>query len=282
MELHAPETVESAIQILSSRKDALPLAGGQEIVAGMNSGALSPSCVVSLAKIPALRGIRAGADGSVTIGAMVTHREIAASEVLTGGQTVLGMAARELAHPSIRNAGTIGGAVCQADPKFDYPAGLVAAAAEVELTGPDGVRLLAAGEFFLAEKVSALAQGEIVTAVRLPPSGGSAGAYVKFSRVDTDYAILSVAVVLQSQGGVCKALRIALGSCGPVPVRSEKAEAALIGTALGDDDIAQAAAWLVAECAPRDDIRASADYRRMLVPGLLRRAIRKAQGESGQ
>jgi carbon-monoxide dehydrogenase medium subunit len=136
-----------------------------------------------------------------------------------------------------------------------------------------------AGEFFVDYLTTAVEPGEIVASIRLPAGPAAARAhYEKFSRVDGDFAILSVAVVLGLSGKTCSHARIALGAAGPTPVRSEDAEAALVGREITDATIQAAAAALAERCDPIDDFRGSAAYRLRIMPRLVRRAILTAIG----
>ena len=178
--------------------------------------------------------------------------------------------------------GTIGGSIGHGDPQADYPGALVALDAAVEVQGPEGARTVAAGDFFVDYLETALLPGELITAVTLPPPpAGACGAYEKFARVEGDYATVSVAAVVAMEDGRCSYARVALGSCGPTPVRAAAAEERLTGSALADSDIAEAAAILREECDPVDDVRGSGEYRMMLVEPLLGRALRAAAAKGG-
>jgi carbon-monoxide dehydrogenase medium subunit len=277
MNYHEPTTIEEAATLLAADEDARPLAGGATLVAMMNAELVEPTALVSLRRIASLDGITTAGDGTVTIGAMTSHHAIAGTEALDGGQAVVRAAARVIGHPAIRNMGTIGGAIAHADPAADYPAALVAAGAIVEAFGSGGVRDIAADDFFVDFLETSLAAGELVSAVRLPAApAGATSAFEKFARVDGDFATLSVAVVVAMDGGACGHVRVALGSAGPTPVRADAADAALLGTALDAAAIAAAAEILVAASDPLDDVRGSAEYRLMLIPVLLERAIGRA------
>ncbi len=278
MTYHEPVTIEEAAALLAADEDARPLAGGATLVAMMNAELVEPTALVSLRRIAALDGLSAAGDGTVTIGAMTTHHALANTEALDGGQAIVRRAARVIGHPAIRNMGTIGGAIAHADPAADYPAALVAAGATIEAFGPGGTRDIGADEFFVDFLETSLELGELVSAVRLPASPqGATSAYEKFARVDGDFATLSVAVVMTMDGGTCSHLRVALGSAGPTPVHAVSAEDALVVTALDDDAISAAAAILIEASDPLDDVRGSSEYRMMLVPELLRRAIARAK-----
>ncbi len=282
MEFHGPSTVDEAVSLLAADEEARCLAGGATLVAMMNADLLMPSALVSLRHIEALRGISAGADGGLRVGAMTTHREVAHATGLYGAHALLAGTARVIGHPAIRNMGTIGGSIGHGDPQADYPGALVALDAAVEVQGPEGARTVAAGDFFVDYLETALLPGELITAVTLPPPpAGACGAYEKFARVEGDYATVSVAAVVAMEDGRCSYARVALGSCGPTPVRAEAAEERLTGSALEDADIAEAAAILREECDPVDDVRGSGEYRMMLVEPLLGRALRAAAAKGG-
>ncbi len=279
---HRPSTIEDAVSILSADGGARPLAGGQTLVAMMNGGLLEPTALVSLRAIAALRIFEVGAAGT-RIGAMVSHCDVERDARLIRGLAVVREAASHIAHPAIRSFGTMGGAVSHADPNADYPPALVAADASMVASGPSGRRSIPAQEFFLDYLTSALEPGEILTEIVLPSGlsdAGAVGVYEKFARVDGDYATVSVAAVLTMNEGTCKSARIAIGSCGPTPLRSDESDAALVGTSLDDASVAKAGAILAASADPVDDVRGSADLRRKVIPRLLRRALDRAIAKS--
>src|SRR5690606_7592503 len=154
-----------------------------------------------------------------------------------------------IAHPPIRNMGTIGGAICHADPAADYPPALVAAGASIEITGREGRRTVAAGEFFVDYFTTAVEAAEIVTAIDGPrPAERSAGHFLKYARVDGDYATVSVAGILAMNGGTCSAAQFAIGACAATPVRAPEAEQALVGSKLDKAALDAAAAALLELC----------------------------------
>ena len=273
-----PMSVSEAVALLAADTEARCLAGGATLVALMNARLVEPSRLVSLAAVEELAGFDRAPDGTVRIGAMRRHRETAFECDLRDGQRVVGEAAAHIANPTVRNMGTIGGAVCFADPAADYPPALIAADATIELAGPDGPRTVPAADFFTDWYETALAPGEIVTAVTLPPAPqGSVGLYHKLARVSGDFAIASVAVTLRLQDGRCDHIRLAVGGCGPTPIRLAEVDDMLLGTDLADDTVGDAGRCLAQACDPVDDVRASADYRRLVVPRLVRRALAEAK-----
>lgn len=272
-----PNTIDEAITELAADDGAKCFAGGATLVAMLNAGLLQPTRLVSLAGIADLQGIAAAPDGRTKIGAMTSHATVACDRRLVGGLSVVREAAAQIAHPAIRNMGTIGGAIAHADPSGDYPGALMAAGAEVEIAAPHGRRTCAIDDFFVDYLTSALAHGEVITAIMLPtPLPGERSAYVKFSRVDGDYATVSVGVRLSWADGTCAAIRIAAGSCGPVPIRVPDAERSLVGTHINADALRAVSQAYVDAADPIDDLRGTAEYRLMLIPGLIERAVRGA------
>ena len=233
MDFVAPTTLNEAIRALEL-EDARCLAGGQSLVAMMNLGLVSPSRLVSLRKIELLKGIERQ-HGGLKIGAMVTHETLAALE----DHHLLAQVARGIAYPAIRAWGTIGGSVAHADPAADYPVALLTLEATIEVESSKGSRRIAARDFFRGLFETALQKGEIVTAIHVPPQRGKA-AYEKLSLVAGDFAILSVAAA---------GSRVVVGGYGPAPMLLEDA----------------------GKVEPMRDQRASADYRRKVLPELVRR-----------
>ena len=275
---HLPETVEQALEFLNAQEEALPLAGGATLVALMNARLATPPHLVSLRGIAELRTVRREADGSLRIGAMRRHGETAEQAELQDGQRVLSEAAAQIANPTVRNMGTIGGSISFDDPAADYPPALVAADAVIEIAATEGRRLVPAGEFFLDWYETALQPGELVTAVLLPPApAGSLGHYEKLARVTGDFAIASVALQLGMAEGHCTHFRLAVGGCGPAPVRLTEAEQGLLGGDLSDTALRSFAAAIAEALDPPDDIRASADYRRKVVPRMIAKAVGEAK-----
>lgn len=284
---HKPETLDQAIALLAAAgEDGRPLSGGATLVAMINAKLVQPASIVSLSGIEELKTISRAGDRTARIGAMRRHRQTAFESDLRGAQEVVSKAARQIANPPVRNMGTIGGSVAFADPAADYPPSLVAADASIELSGPDGKRVVPAEEFFLGWYETALEPGEIISAIILPPGPENAvGHYEKLCRVAGDFALASVALVAGfDPDGSVSSLRIAVGGCGGGPVRVPAAEDAVIGRVPEKDVVAAAAALLVEELDPVDDVRGSADYRLQVVPGLLDRAMAaaKAQWEGNQ
>jgi aerobic carbon-monoxide dehydrogenase medium subunit len=267
LEFVSPTTLNDAYRALDD-DEARCLAGGQSLVAMMNLGLATPSRLVSLRHIDSLRGITRAVDGSLRIGAMTTHAELAALDASGAGPALLAKAAGVVAYPAVRACGTLGGSVAHADPAADYPVALTAAGASVEIGSAHGIRSVEARAFFRGIFETALEKGEIVTAVHVPAGAPDAGAaYEKLSLVTGDFAIVSVAAIAGRTADV------AVGGCGPKPLFA-------LDVDVTDAGLAAATRRLVEESDPPDDQRASAAYRRKVLPALLRRAVRTALGRT--
>lgn len=266
--MYHPRTVDEALALLAQDPEARPMSGGATLVAMINARVLEPAALVSLSRIDELKGIAVLPDGRVRIGAFTRHREMAACALALGEATVVRHAATQIANATVRNMGTMGGAIGHADPGVDYPAALVAARAEVEIASTAGRRTLPAAEFFVDWYTTALEPGELVSAVLLPRPGAGTGLYVKHMRVAGDFATASVAVCRNADGR----LRVAVGGCGPTPIAADEVDALLSadGSAAA---LARAGALLQQRADPLDDVRGSAEYRRLLIPRLLARAV---------
>jgi len=282
MEFHEPRSVSEAIALLAENDEAICLAGGASLVAMMNARLVEPEELVSLRYIEEITGILPDRDGSVRIGAMTTHERIADYSGFRGGQSVIALAASRIGHPAIRAMGTIGGAVSLADPAADYPPALIACGARIEIAASAENHDVAAEDFFRGYFDTALKPGEIVTAVSVPAAVPNSGAsFLKFARVEGDYATVSVAAVVAMDGDTCASIRVAVGSCGPTPVRVVAADDRLRRSTLDETAVADAAALIAEACDPVDDVRGSGEYRMMLIAPLLGRAIAQARANGG-
>jgi aerobic carbon-monoxide dehydrogenase medium subunit len=273
-ELHSPSTVSEAISLLKTTKDSRVLAGGQSLVPLMKLRLVSPANLVDLGGIPGLSYIRRE-KSRLLIGAMTTHSDVAASTILNQRCRTLSEAASHIGDQQVRNRGTIGGTICQADPAGDVPAAVIALDAEFKVAGPSKGRVIDAKHFFQGTLTTSLRKGEILTEVRvpvLPPRSG--GAYLKFGRGASDLATVGVAaVVTLDSAGACKDARLGLAGIGSTPLRATKAEAVLKGQKPSDDVVAEAGEKASEMSDPTPDIRGSAEYKREMVKVYVRRAI---------
>jgi carbon-monoxide dehydrogenase medium subunit len=222
-----------------------------------------------------------GGGGVLRIGAMTRQRAAERSPEVAAHAPLLAEALAHVAHPQIRNRGTMGGSVAHADPGAELPAVMLALEASFRLRGPDGERELAARDFFTGLFSTALRPAELLVEIAIPPLPAGAGcAFVEVARRHGDYALAGVgAVVVLDDAGVCREARVAYVNCGPGPLRSANAEAALVGRRLLDGAAAvieDAAGAGLADLRPRADVHASADYRRHLARVLTGRAVARA------
>jgi carbon-monoxide dehydrogenase medium subunit len=270
--LHRPKTLREALDYLALNADAKPISGGASLVAMINARIVEPDALVSLAGIPELSGISPSASGGFVIGAFTRHREVAQESRLIGTLSVLTDAAGQIANATVRNMGTIGGAVAHADPGLDFPPALVAAGALIEIASLSGNRTVQAEDFFVDWYTTALEPGELVVAVHLPKPEPGVGRYLKLARVVGDFAIASVAISMSRNGRI----RVAVGGCGPAPIASQEVNE-MLSNDTTTDGVSRAGALLSALADPIDDVRGSAEYRRILIPRMLCQAVKEAK-----
>ena len=275
-------SVAEAQQLLDSHPGAKLLAGGHSLVPLLKLRLAAPAALVDIGRIPELRGIsRNGAE--IRIGALTTHAELAASVDLRDAAPALAEAAATIGDPAVRNRGTIGGNIAHADPASDLPTVLIALAARIVATGPNGERTIQVDQFFTGIMTTALDENEILLAIEVPASDRNQGsAYEKFSHPASRYAVLGVAAWLTVESGTCTAARVALGGLLPNARRATSVEKALVGAAITDDAIAAAARQVGAdlEADVIGDIYASAEYRAAMAPVFTKRAIATAVGRA--
>ena len=271
--LITPRSLDEAVAFLSEHADARPISGGATLVAMKNAGLVEASHFVSLERIAALHGISVRSDGDIHIGAMTRHRDTAASALLTGSLAMVRSAASMIANRVVRNMGTIGGSVANADPAADYLPALVCADAKVEIFGPAGTRSVPVSSFITGWYETVLEHGEIVTGISLPAPRPRPSAYRKLARVSGDFATASCAIALD-QNGSGATLHVAIGACGPAPVRDRDAEEALRGRIDDPKAVAGLGERLAALADPVDDVRGTAAYRLRIIPRLIALTLR--------
>ena len=260
-----------------------PIAGGTDLMVAI-TGELGepPAAVVDLWSIDALRGISVR-DGSLELGALTTYTDIRRSVVCQDHVPSLVEAAATIGAAQIQNRGTIGGSIANASPAGDTLPVLLAADATLVLGSVRGEREVAAGDFWMAYRQTALAPDELILRVRIPIQGGR---QMRFRKVGTRQAqsiskvVMAVAWRDGSGGGatVWRDVRVAFGSVAPVPIRAARTEAVLEGSPPTPEVADRAAETLAAELAPIDDVRSTAEYRRLVAARILHRCIREAGG----
>lgn len=280
-----PGTVAEASQMLADLGDRCRIfAGGTALMLGMRQRMLTPSHLVSLGRLDALRGITFDAREGLRIGALTLHAEVARSPLVQAHYPMLaGMAAR-VANPQVRNQGTIGGNLCYADPATDPPGCLMALGARIVVSGRGGERVIDIEDFLVDYYVTALAPDEIVTQIRLPaPGGGADGRYSRFLRTAAEHRPLaSVALAVRREGAFCVEARLAVGASTPIPARLRRAEALLAGKTVTTELAAEAAAIVAADINAVSDMRGSEAYRREMVRVVARRTIAELFGVASE
>jgi carbon-monoxide dehydrogenase medium subunit len=275
-----PKTIAEACALLKQHGgDAKVFAGGAHLTILMKQGLLEPKSLVNIKKIPELKGIRYDDTVGLTIGALVSHRELETSALVKEKFPVLCEAEREVANIRVRNMGTVGGNLASGEPLTDLSQIFIALDGKVTLAGPNGQRTIAVEELFLDFYTTSLAEDEILTQVVLPPLPPRSGIdYIRFSSssvVDKPAAGVAVRVSVKADGTTDSA-RIVLGCVGATPVRARKAESLLTGKKI-TPELAQEAGTIAAlECSPISDLRGSEQYKRAIVRTLVRRAAIKA------
>ncbi len=278
----ASSLAEAAAMLAELGEEAKLLAGGQSLVPLMKLRLARPAHLVDLNFVSDAAYIRAE-NGGLRLGAMARHADIEESEV-AAQIPILHDCAAGIADVQIRNRGTIGGSVAEADPSGDWGAVLMTLPASVRCLGPRGERTVPIEEFFLDAYTSALAPDELVSEIRVKtPAPGSGGAYLAFKRSAPVYASASAAVQLALEGDTCREARIVLGAVGLTPLRAAAAEGELRGKVLEPQAIERAAEAARSVADPQPDMRGSAEYKKALVAALVKRAIgaaaKRARGE---
>lgn len=276
--------VEASALLTAGNGAVRPLQGGTDLLIRARGGFIRPKQVVDLKHLPGMREIGRSTDGWLIIGAACTMNQVAGHPLVQQHYDLLAQACNSVASYQLRNRATIGGNICNASPAADTAPAFYCLDAVAEVYGPAGRRRIPIADFFQGPGRTALARGEFLTSIHLPPPSASArGVFNKLGRTKVgDISIVSVAVWIDFGSAISdlgsnpspaiRNVRIALGAVGPTPLRAPQAEAALA------EDTSPAgirrAAQLAAEAARSiDDIRASAAYRRAMVEVLTRRGI---------
>jgi len=269
-------SVEHALDLLARLgPDARLLAGGHSLLPMMKLRLATPEHLIDIDALAAELGYIREVDGEVRIGAMTRHREILESALLAQRLQIFTDAERVIADPVVRNRGTIGGALCQADPAEDLSAVCAAVGAQVVIRGREGERVLGMAEFHRGPYETAVGEAEMVTEIRVPLHPDAGSAYEKVERRVGDWAVAAAGVSVRLQGGTIAQAGIALAAVG-AGVTSPEAERALAGAVPSEELFDEAARLAAANCDPVTDQRGSAEYKRHVAGELTRRALRRA------
>ncbi len=273
-------SVADALSLLAQHgEESRLLAGGHSLLPMMKLRLARPEVLIDLQEVAELRGIKIEGD-EIVIGAMVTHAEVMASPILTEHYAIFREAEKVIADPIVRNKGTVGGSMCQADPSEDLSAVASALKGSVVIQNASGTRTVAIREFHEGPYETKVLDGEILTEVRFPIRPGSGSAYEKVERRVGDWPVASVGTFVTIKDGVVSDCGIGLTAVGAEHFCSPEAEAFLIGKAPTAENIAAAAELAAAGCNPSADQRGPVDYKKHLAKELTLRALTRSVAAS--
>jgi carbon-monoxide dehydrogenase medium subunit len=269
-------SVEGALEALRRLgEDARVIAGGHSLLPMMKLRLANPSHLVDINDLHELSYIREEA-GEIRIGALTRHVELLESELLAERFPLFRDAEQVIADPVVRNRGTIGGSLCQADAAEDLSAVCSAAGATVVIRGLEGERTVTMAEFHVGPYTTAVADGELLTEVRLPVKAGAGSAHEKVERRAGDWAIAAASAAVWLDGDTFTGAGIALSAVGPTTIHVTRAEELVKGAKPSEELFQQAGAIAAEDCSPMPDGRGPADYKRHLAGVLTKRALRRA------
>jgi aerobic carbon-monoxide dehydrogenase medium subunit len=281
----APTSVEEAVRLLQEHGDrAKILAGGHGLIPRMKRRLENPAVLVDVGRIPELKGIRRD-NGVLTVGAMTTHADLEGATGLFDLVPLLPQAAKVVADPLVRNRGTFGGSLADAEPGADWPAVALALGASLQISGANGERAISIDDFFVGPMETALEPEELLTRIDIPvPAGGSGMRYEKLVHPASGYAVVGVAVVIATdEQGTCQSCRVGVTGAGPKATRATATEEMLVGETLSSDLIRRAARQANERTDFLGDHYASASYRSELVNAYAERTLLavSAEGTNG-
>ena len=267
-------SVADAVKMLQKNKGAKLLAGGHSLIPAMKLRVAQPTLLVDIGRIKNLSGIKVGKK-NVKIGALTTHATVASSEELKAVCPILSEAAALIADQQVRNRGTMGGSIANADPASDYPTLMMALDATFTVTGRKGEREITADKFFKDLFTTVLKRDEVLTLITVPAYGampGMGGAYLKHRHPASSYAVVGVAAMVGLKDGKVARAVVVAGGATANPVQAKGVEAALLGMEPTEANIADAAEEVDID-ATLGDAYASAEYRAHLAKVLAKRAL---------
>ena len=271
--VRASTVVEALKAFEEAGDDASYIAGGQSLVPALALRLQAPQLLIDIAHIPALRGIDLQGDW-LRIGALTRHHEVLTDPLIRRHAPLYSEAAPHVAHPAIRNKGTLGGSISHADPASEFPAMTLALGAELEIAGRDGVRRVPADDFFLDLFQTAIEPGELLVAIHVPVvQPNHRWAFHELARRRGDFALVGCGVLAEFVDDVVKQVRIAFFSVGSTPLRARQAEDSLIGKRLDQAAIAAAQAVVGDDLDPPEDEHAPPAMKRHLARVLLGRLL---------
>jgi carbon-monoxide dehydrogenase medium subunit len=277
-----PASLDEVFELLDSHgDDARILAGGQSLLATLNMRLSAPEILIDITGLGALRGI-ALEGGLLRIGALTTHAEVKASADVSAYAPLLARTMPFIAHPAIRNRGTLGGSLAHADPAAELPACMLALGATMEITGSTGKRSVGAADFFHGLYETDLKPGEVLTSVVIPVAAAAdRSGFSEFSRRSGDFAMAGLAAHANFGNGAVSDVRLAFCGVDIQPVRAAAAEQTLEGKPFSAESLEEAKARLADDLDPPDDLQASGKMKIHLSQVLLGRVF-SAMARAGE
>ena len=269
-------SVQNAIELLEKYgPETRILAGGHSLLPMMKLRLANPERLIDINDLDELSYIRE-VDGEVRIGAMTRHRELLESELLARQFPIFIDAEEMIADPPVRNRGTIGGSLAQADAAEDLSAVCSALKANVVIVGSDGERVVSMEDFHVGPFMTAIQDGQILTEIRLPLRQGGTSAHEKVERRAGDFAIVAVSAALWLEGGSIADAGVALSAAGATTIHATRSEELLRGKEPSEELFAEAGGLAAEDCSPIADGRGPVDYKRHLAGVLTGRALSRA------
>lgn len=281
----AAKTVEEALALKAEHGDeARFLAGGQSLVPTMNFRLTQPALLIDINRLSELAGVRNGAADRLRIGAMTRYRSLERDPAIERKLPLIREALPLIAHPQIRNRGTIGGNLAHADPASEMPAIVLTMGGRLRAQSVKGERWIDASDFFVSALTTALEPDEMLMEIELPTAAPRSGAcFMEMSRRRGDFAIIGVACIVRvDEAGKCAEARIGLCNAGDGPVFATAASQSLVGKVIGAADIAEAAALVQGGIDPGGSIHASKEFQRHIAGVLTTRALTTANERAGR
>jgi aerobic carbon-monoxide dehydrogenase medium subunit len=278
-EYHAPDSIEQALELMSEHGDeAKILAGGQSLVPAMNFRVVQPAVLVDINRLPELGYIREE-DGVLRIGAMTRERQLEFDPLVEKRTPLLAEALPFIAHPQIRNRGTIGGSLVNADPAAELPVLMLALDARLKARKVSGERWIEARDFFVGMFTTALETDEVLVEIEVPAMPGRTGwSFMEVAPRAGDYALMGVAALLTlDENGKCSRAKLVYLNAGDGPVDAVNATKALLDENVNEDLIVSAAALASeSEITPYGNVHTSPDFQVHLANVLTKKALRQA------
>jgi carbon-monoxide dehydrogenase medium subunit len=282
-DLLEPTSLKEALGLLDAEDASVrPLGGGTALMLMMKAGIFRPTRLVSLRKVGGMSGIKAGGDGSLTIGAMTPLAALEHSAEVARAAPVITRTMRRLSNVRVRNVATVGGALAHGDPHMDLPPVLIALGASVTAVSPKGDRTLKVEDLLTGYYETALEKNELIASVSIPAQGARRAAYIKFTAGSAeDWPALGVAVSVEAAGDTLKSATVVASAATTKATRLATAEKALTGAKLDDKSLRAAGDAGAQEADVIADVRGSAAYKRELIRVHVGRAVRQALAGNG-